>query len=105
MANLHRYGADAEHTGESTSEKWKKRFAYFIVCVVAVTLYLTGALTFIERQFDDLKFGLLARPATQDVVLVEIDARSLSDFGVWPWPRRLHAIAARQLLEAGAAFV
>jgi CHASE2 domain-containing sensor protein len=59
----------------------------------------------VERQLDGLKFRLLTRPATQDIVLVEIDARSLSDFGVWPWPRRLHAIAARQLLDAGAARV
>jgi len=67
-----------------------------------VAIYLSGGLNFAERQIDEFKFSLLRRPATGAVVLVEIDARSLKELGVWPWPRRLHATLLRNLMAAGA---
>ena len=34
--------------------------------------------------------------ASGDVVVVAIDAPSIEQIGVWPWPRRLHAELLRQ---------
>ena len=85
------------------ASRWKSRLAYLLACIAAVALYLSGGLSFAERQIDETKFSLLRRPATGAVVLVEIDARSLKELGVWPWPRRLHATLVRNLMAAGAA--
>jgi diguanylate cyclase (GGDEF)-like protein/PAS domain S-box-containing protein len=75
---------------------------YALVCAAVLTLYLTGALTFVERKIDEIKFRLLDRPASGDLVLVEIDAQSLAGLGVWPWPRRFHADVVDNLVAAGA---
>ena len=72
---------------------------------MATALYLTGGLNFVERKLDEAKFSLQQRPATGDVVLVEIDGRSLAELGIWPWPRRLHATVIERLLAAGASRV
>jgi diguanylate cyclase (GGDEF)-like protein/PAS domain S-box-containing protein len=85
------------------ASRWKSRLAYLLACFVAVALYLSGVLEFAERQIDEATFAVSQRPASGDVVLVEIDARSLKELGVWPWPRRMHATVVRNLLAAGAA--
>ena len=87
----------------SKASRWRNRLAYLLVLLLVGGLYLSGALDFAERRFDDIKFGMLERPATGDVVLVEIDAQSLSAIGVWPWPRGLHATLIERLQDAGAA--
>jgi diguanylate cyclase (GGDEF)-like protein/PAS domain S-box-containing protein len=82
--------------------RWKGRLSYLAAFAAAAMLYLAGSLHFAERQVADLNFRLLDRPATGDIVLVEIDAQSIQNIGVWPWPRRLHAEALDRLVAAGA---
>jgi diguanylate cyclase (GGDEF)-like protein/PAS domain S-box-containing protein len=65
-------------------------------------LYAFGALEFLERSRMDAGFRLADREASAGVVVVEIDPKSLSALGVWPWPRGLHATVLERLLEAGA---
>ena len=89
-------------SGTDKASRWKDRLAYLLVCALVWVLYLSGALHFAERKLDDVKFALLDRPATGNVVFVEIDAQSLSKLGIWPWPRRLHAAVIDRLLAAGA---
>ncbi len=91
------------HERPAGASRWKSRLAYLLACLVAVAIYLSGNLNFAERQIDETKFSLLRRPATGAVVLVEIDARSLKELGIWPWPRRLHATVVHNLMAAGAA--
>jgi PAS domain S-box-containing protein len=61
-----------------------------------------GMLSPLEHRLMDLRFGLVQRPATGDLVVVEIDQASLAEFGVWPWPRQLHAALVERLTAAGA---
>ena len=39
------------------------------------------------------------------VVIVEIDEKSLAQFGRWPWPRDLVSLIARSILDHGASLV
>ena len=48
-----------------------------------------------DRLLYDAQLQLWSRPAPDDVIIIAIDEASLTQFGRWPWPRRLHA----QLLE------
>ncbi|MFO1185746.1 MAG: EAL domain-containing protein [Bauldia sp.] len=43
------------------------------------------------------------RPPSGEIVLVDIDAKSLAALGTWPWPRRLHAQLIDRLRAAEAA--
>jgi len=103
LADPTKYAPENDGGSGSSSGKWKKRLASILVCAVVAALYLSDGLRFAERQLDDIKFDLLSRPATDDLILVEIDARSINAFGVWPWPREQHAAAIDRLMEAGAA--
>ena len=78
---------------------WRPRLA---ILAIVSGLYLVNALEFIERRYLDLRFGLLERPASAQVVLVEIDPQSLKELDAWPWPRSYHARVLQALLAAGA---
>jgi diguanylate cyclase (GGDEF)-like protein/PAS domain S-box-containing protein len=80
-----------------------KRFLPIATVFLPVALlYSFGALEFLERSRMDAEFRLAEREASADVVVVEIDPRSLSALGVWPWPRGYHATVLERLLDAGA---
>jgi PAS domain S-box-containing protein len=72
------------------------------VCAGIGALYLSGSLLFIDRQLTSARFQLVTSKPTGDVVVVEIDAPSLKEISVWPWPRGKHADVIDKLREAGA---
>lgn len=74
----------------------------FAVCVAISALYLTGSLTFIERPLTSARFQLLKSAPSGEIVVVAIDARSLQEMPVWPWPRSWHAALIDRLRAAGA---
>ncbi len=75
------------------------------ITLAALALYGAGALEFLERRLIELRFPLAASSPVEDVLIVTIDRESIDAIGVWPWPRRLHAIALDRLTAAGAATV
>jgi PAS domain S-box-containing protein len=72
------------------------------VCAGISALYLSGSLLFIDRQLASARFQLVTSEPTGDVVVVAIDAPSLQEIAVWPWPRKWHADLIDRLREAGA---
>ncbi|HEX6118405.1 MAG TPA: CHASE2 domain-containing protein [Dongiaceae bacterium] len=79
--------------------RWLGRFA---VCAAIAALYFSGSLTFIERQLASARFQVLRSDPSPSVVVVAIDAHSLQDMPVWPWPRSWHAMVIDKLRAAGA---
>lgn len=72
-----------------------------ICALVAISLTgLTGAL---NNALVDLRFGLVPRAASGNIVVVAIDSPSIESIGVWPWPRRVHADLIDKLTRAEAA--
>lgn len=68
--------------------------------VAAITA--SGALRPVEDALASQRFGLIQRPASEGVVLVEIDAASLKAAEIWPWDRSRYARALAHLDAAGA---
>ena len=79
----------------------RRRRPALLAAALMASLHLTGGLAFIERELLDLRYRLFDRAATDDLVLVAIDSRSLRALSVWPWPRSYHAEVIERLLEAG----
>ncbi len=75
------------------------------VLVFLAVAFLSGLVVTLDGLLDAYRFGLDKRPVSGDVVIVEIDARSLEEIGVWPWPRRLHGDLLDRLTAAGAGQV
>lgn len=77
----------------------------FGIIAVVWGLYLGNVLESFENALIDVRFRIVQRAATADVLLVKIDEKSIQDIGVWPWPRSLHANLLDRLLAAGARTV
>ena len=78
----------------------------FVVGLVALAsaqaLHHAGLLTAFDDHVEARRSGLAPRPATGEVVVAALDAKSLAQNKQWPWPRRLHARAIDNLVAAGA---
>lgn len=71
--------------------------------MIALAVVLsTGWHSSLRNALTDLRFAWQSRSASGDVVVVAIDAPSIDQIGVWPWPRRLHADLLHKLEAAGA---
>ncbi|MCX5865084.1 MAG: adenylate/guanylate cyclase domain-containing protein [Deltaproteobacteria bacterium] len=57
------------------------------------------------RVVKDIAFGSSANEAAIKVVIVDIDERSLTEHGRWPWSRAKVALLVERLTQAGAAVV
>lgn len=80
----------------------KARLLLLLAFALSALAYLSDGLAFAERQLAELKFSLARRAPTGELTMVAIDARSLHEIGVWPWPRSLHAAVLDRLVAAGA---
>lgn len=78
--------------------------ALIAIGVVAVVglLRLSGINTTLDRFLWEARFLTDERPVSGDIVVVDIDAKSLDKLGVWPLPRRLFADLTDRLSEDGA---
>ena len=55
----------------------------------------------LRHDLADFRFAWQSRQPSGDIVVVAIDAPSIDQIGVWPWPRSLYAQLLRQFQKAG----
>ncbi len=80
-----------------------RRYRPHILVAIALAIVLsTGWHSSLRNALTDLRFAWQSRDASGNVVVVAIDAPSIDQIGVWPWPRGLHAALLRRLGAAGA---
>ncbi len=75
--------------------------ALTVLACLAVA-FLSGLVVTLDGLLDAYRFGIDKRPASGEVVIVEIDAKSLEEIGVWPSLQRLHGELPDRLTAAGA---
>jgi PAS domain S-box-containing protein len=80
------------------------RFHLLMLCMLALACW-AGAHRILHDRLVDLRQSLAPRDASGKVVVVAIDSPSIAAFGVWPWPRTLHAKLLNALDAAGAGEV
>ncbi|HBM88373.1 MAG: CHASE2 domain-containing protein [Parvibaculaceae bacterium] len=76
-----------------------------IVGCLALLLGTLGVLEPIERALLGFRFNIDTRPASRELVVVQIDARTINKLGVWPFNRADHAKVIDALHEAGASAI
>lgn len=78
---------------------------FAVIAALLLGAHLTGLLRPVDDGLADLRFRLLARPASGTLTTVEIDSASLQAAGRWPWDRERYAVAIENLQKAGAKVV
>ncbi len=68
----------------------KALISLVLVLLVAILTY-SDALWRVDRWLYDGQLKLLAQPASADIVVIEVDQKSLNALGRWPWSRDTHA--------------
>jgi len=76
-----------------------------VLFAVLAAASLLGGLEWFERALMDVRYRLVQRDATDRLVVVDIDDRSLRAINVWPWPRADYATVIDRLVDAGAATI
>jgi CHASE2 domain-containing sensor protein len=82
--------------------------AWLVACalfVMALAVSAYGVLAPVSTRLFDLGYSTLKRPASGQVVIVQIDARSVAEVGTWPWSRRTYAKVIGILHDAGASMI
>jgi diguanylate cyclase (GGDEF)-like protein len=59
-----------------------------------------GALDSIRYLLEDIRFTA-SRQASDSILIVQIDSRSIAEMGAWPWPRATHARLLDALTASG----
>ena len=77
-----------------------------ILCAAALlalvgTSHAFGALEPVRYLLEDLRFTA-SRPASDTILIVQIDSPSIAQMGAWPWPRATHARLIDVLMASGA---
>lgn len=87
--------------GSMTSWREKVTLGLLFILIVAV-LNQINITNVIDRTVYDWHVKFWPATPSEDVVLIKIDDRSLSELGRWPWPRRFHAKLLEQVKQAQA---
>jgi EAL domain-containing protein (putative c-di-GMP-specific phosphodiesterase class I)/CHASE2 domain-containing sensor protein len=83
----------------------ERAFAVLVAAVVGLALLVSGLGIGIEKLGSDLRAGFALHPASGQVAVIEVDARSISALRRWPWPRTLHAAMVDRLRASGAKLI
>jgi diguanylate cyclase (GGDEF)-like protein/PAS domain S-box-containing protein len=85
--------------------KYLSSHSYSLLFAILLTLMATGIQWFGGlQQWNDMVFdyqsNFFSRNANSEIVVVNIDDRSLESLGRWPWPRDIHAEFIDKLTKA-----
>jgi HD-GYP domain-containing protein (c-di-GMP phosphodiesterase class II) len=88
-------------------------YAFVLLCGLAPTLVVAALCLSRPSPFSGLEYGAYdrllraapVRPPSGNVVIVDIDDRSLSSIGQWPWRRELIGQLVERLRSLGASIV
>ena len=94
-------GGIANRAGSIVTE-WRYELVIF---TTAAVLAAAGLFAGFQQTIYDALFRVVTRPPSGEIVLVQIDPRSLSAVATWPWPRSRHAEAITRLKAAGAEII
>ena len=74
-----------------------------LIVLAPIAAEPSGVLHTLHDQLSALRMQAAPRPPTGDVVIVDIDAKSIATLGSWPWPRHLYADLLDRLTGMGAS--
>ena len=87
--------------------RWSQRIGHALIALLVglliVGLHAGGYLRFFDAELEEARFNLVRSDPSPHIAIVAIDANSLEQRPLWPWPRSWHAALIDRLVEAGAS--
>ena len=90
--------------GRISADRWWV-IVPLLAALAGLTLLFAGGGGAIDRTLREARDQWRMHPASGQVGIVEIDAKSLRALDQWPWPRRHHAVLVDRLVAAGAGLI
>ncbi|MZR31649.1 CHASE2 domain-containing protein [Sneathiella litorea] len=82
-----------------------RAFTWLLAFGISVAAFSFHTLDFIERPLLEQRFKLDHHDADPNIIIVEIDPKSLREVGIWPWKRSLHALLIDRLTAADVSAI
>ncbi len=77
-----------------------------LVLVIVLRLFDPAPLETLRlKTFDLYQIALVPKPVPEQVIIVDVDEKSLNELGQWPWPRPILARIIEKLSQNGAIAV
>ncbi len=73
-----------------------------LISLLILLVHSSGVFVSLDNILSGNRFRLIDRAPTGEIVVVDIDTKSIDAVARWPWPRRLHADLIDRLTAAGA---
>ena len=93
----------AQRIVSSVREAGAGSIARIVAIGLVCALSSSGMLRPLQVFIEDQRVRLVTRPATNQLLLLDIDEPSIRAVGVWPWSRKVHAAIIDKLRVLGAA--
>lgn len=96
----------------TTKKKLQKISTYFVailaifITISSLNIYLSNHIETFENKIRDSMF-LIRGPESHnnDVVIIDIDEKSIDEFGQWPWPRKVVGKIFENLTQANIGII
>lgn len=84
----------------------KRSYIFIIAIIIILLLSFLGLFEAVnERIYDNYILFHREKTISPDIVIVEIDDKSLSEMGEWPWQRTYHAELLKKIINANPAVI
>ncbi|HYM98753.1 MAG TPA: EAL domain-containing protein [Aestuariivirgaceae bacterium] len=93
----------AQTTGQERLAMLRAMLSAIAMAGLVLFSHGSGWLKPLQHFLQDLRFSASSRPATDSLLVVQIDPASIAHIGPWPWPRGVHAQLVDRLVALGAA--
>ncbi len=74
--------------------------SWCLAILVLLCLSAVGITETINQSISSLRSSLFSKPVSSDIMIIEMDAKSLQEIGQWPWKRDIHAQVINNLSAA-----
>lgn len=88
---------------KNNARSWWRSDVVLALVVLALVVLLnktTSVFSSLENKFYDVASARTGRPHAEQIVVLDIDAKSIANIGRWPWSREVHAKALDMLTQA-----
>jgi diguanylate cyclase (GGDEF)-like protein len=73
-----------------------------LISALIVLIHSAGFMVPVHNGLSAYRFSVIKRAPSDEIVIVDIDTKSIAAVGRWPWPRSRYAILFDELKAAGA---